>query len=331
MGASPVVCTALDQCHAVGTCNPATGTCSNPPVGDGAACEDGNACTRRDTCSAGRCVGGDPVVCPALAQCFEAGTCNPATGVCSAPLKPNGTPCGRACLRGGECRNGQCVGATEPVICTAIDDCHEAGSCESSTGLCTNPIKPTGTPCDDGNACTQTDRCQSGTCIGADPVACVAADVCHVAGTCDPQTGDCSDPPGPDGTVCDDENSCTLLDACAAGSCRGRLTGFAEVQCEVALLQPAALCAPDELPKKLSRFVDKKLKRAIKVLAKAQQASDADKAEKMLKQLDRFAKLIAAIGQKAADFAAEGLAAPCAARVDGIAGELTAFVEAMRI
>jgi hypothetical protein len=330
VGASPVVCTAQDQCHEVGTCDPATGACSNPAKADGTACDDRNACTRRDTCRAGKCTGGDPVVCPALAQCFEPGTCNPATGVCSAPLKLDGTPCGRACLRGGACRRGQCVGATEPAICTAIDDCHEAGSCDSSTGLCTNPLKPSGTRCDDGNACTQTDRCQSGTCVGTDPVECVAADVCHVAGSCNPQSGECSNPPGPDGAPCDDENSCTVLDACAAGACRGRLTAFGEAQCEMGLLQPATVCAPEELPKGLSRFIDKKLKRAVKALARAQQASEAGKTGKMEKQLGRFGKFIAAIRQKAGDFVEEGLAAACAAKVAGLAADLAAFVEAIR-
>jgi len=103
------------------------------------------------------------------------------------------------------------------------------------------------------------------------------------------------------------------------------------VQCEVGLLQPAEICAPDELPKKLFRFVDKKVKRAVKTLAKAQQASEAGKAERMQKQLNRFAKLITAIQQKTGEFVEEGLSAPCAAKVDGIATELTTFVEAMSI
>jgi hypothetical protein len=223
------------------------------------------------------------------------------------------------------------MGATEPVICTAIDDCHDAGTCDVATGHCTNPLKPSGSPCDDGNACTQVDRCQSGSCLGADPVECVAVDVCHLPGTCNPQTGDCSDPPGPNGTACDDGNACTVLDECTAGVCSGSLTEFAAVQCEMGLLQPAELCAPEETPKKLSRFIDKKLKRAAKVLAKAQQASEADKNGRMQKQLDRFAKHIAAIEQKIAEFVEEGLPAVCATRFDGIAAELTAFVEAMRV
>src|SRR5207249_3910720 len=43
----------LDQCHVAGTCNPATGTCSNPAVGpNGTPCTDGNP-----LCLNGRCCG----------------------------------------------------------------------------------------------------------------------------------------------------------------------------------------------------------------------------------------------------------------------------------
>jgi RHS repeat-associated protein len=48
-----------------------------------------------------------------------------------------------------------------------------------------------GTPCDDGNACTRTDVCQAGACVGADPVVCLASDNCHTA-SCSPTTGLCS-------------------------------------------------------------------------------------------------------------------------------------------
>ena len=36
-GANPVVCTASDQCHVAGTCNPSSGTCSNPDKANGSA------------------------------------------------------------------------------------------------------------------------------------------------------------------------------------------------------------------------------------------------------------------------------------------------------
>jgi hypothetical protein len=54
-----VTCTAADQCHDVGTCDPATGQCSNPPKTDGTLCTDSNACTRSDTCQTGYPLG-DP-------------------------------------------------------------------------------------------------------------------------------------------------------------------------------------------------------------------------------------------------------------------------------
>ena len=50
---------------------------------------------------------------------------------------------------------------------------------------------PNGTSCDDGNACTQTDTCQAGSCLGSDPVVCTASDACHSAGTCNTTTGSC--------------------------------------------------------------------------------------------------------------------------------------------
>ncbi len=46
-------CLALDQCHSVGTCDPVTGFCSNPEVGDGTACDDGDFLTCGETCQSG--------------------------------------------------------------------------------------------------------------------------------------------------------------------------------------------------------------------------------------------------------------------------------------
>src|SRR5437667_431741 len=99
MGRNAGVCPAPDQCHDAGTCNPATGACSNPAKPDGSACTDGNACTRTDAWQTGVCRGANAVVCPAPDQCHDAGTCNPATGACSNPAKPDGTACtdGNAC------------------------------------------------------------------------------------------------------------------------------------------------------------------------------------------------------------------------------------------
>jgi cysteine-rich repeat protein len=223
VGSNPVVCTALDQCHGTGTCDPGTGVCSNPPVANGSACNDGNACTQTDTCQAGACAGGDPVVCTALDQCHGAGTCNPGTGVCSNPAVANGSACddGNACTLGDVCQAGICVGGA-PLVCTALDQCHGAGTCNPGTGMCSNPPLGDGTACDDGNACTQTDVCQAGACVGTEPIVCTAMDFCHVAGVCDPATGECSNPSSADGAPCDDGSFCTQTDTCQAGVCTGQ-------------------------------------------------------------------------------------------------------------
>jgi hypothetical protein len=74
----------------------------------------------------------------------------------------------------------------------------------------------------------QTDTCQSGTCTGSNPVVCTPLDACHVAGTCDGATGQCSNPVGPDGTPCSAPNG--------TGSCQG---GTCEPPPEVVSTTPA--------------------------------------------------------------------------------------------
>jgi hypothetical protein len=221
LGGNPVLCPAQDSCHFAGVCNPATGLCPDLPKPDGVPCNDGSLCTQTDTCQGGACTGGSPTVCTALDACHAAGVCDPATGLCSHPPKPDGSVCddGDACTPADACQAGLCVGAN-PVVCTALDACHAAGVCDPLTGVCSNPPRANGTPCDDDSLCTLGDACVAGACVGGAPVTCTA-DVCHDAGTCDPATGLCSQPPKADGTPCDDGDACTQTDACQGGVCTG--------------------------------------------------------------------------------------------------------------
>jgi hypothetical protein len=139
-------------------CN--AGFCAHPAVANGTACNDGSACTAVDTCQAGACVGSSPVVCTAADSCHAAGTCDPGTGKCSNPAAPDGTTCsdGNACTLFDSCQAGVCTPAF-PVLCIPTDDCHaESGTCDPSTGLCSNAALPDGTPCKngvcEGGACT---------------------------------------------------------------------------------------------------------------------------------------------------------------------------------
>lgn len=130
------------------------------------------------------------------------GACLPTNAPCDATL-----PCCN-----GICLNGVCKDLCAGVTCTASDQCHPAGTCDPTTGLCSNPVATDGTGCNDGNACTQTDTCQSGTCTGSNPVVCTASDECHVAGTCDTSTGACSNPDAQNGIACS-------TGICESGAC----------------------------------------------------------------------------------------------------------------
>jgi hypothetical protein len=89
------------------------------------------------------------------------------------------------------------------------------------TDTCEHTSVTDGTSCSDGSLCTPTDTCQAGVCSGANPVVCTPSDACHVAGTCDPGTGVCSNPAAPDGAGCDDGNVCTAGETCTGGVCGG--------------------------------------------------------------------------------------------------------------
>ena len=194
---------------------PNANPCSGKP--DGTTCDDGNACTQTDECQSGACVGSNPVVCSALDSCHAVGTCDPATGTCSNPVAPDNTPCSDddLCTQQDACVAGACVGSN-PVTCTALDACHSAGTCDATTGTCSNPVAPDNTPCSDDDLCTQQDACVAGACVGSNPVTCPYASKCLVQGVCAPTTGLCSDASDcsscgdgqmDPGEECDDSNS----------------------------------------------------------------------------------------------------------------------------
>ncbi len=126
-----------------------------------------------------------------------------------------------ACCAGLVAQGGRCVDLCAGVTCAARDACHLAGTCDPNTGACSSPVAPEGAACSDGNACTTGDACRAGVCTSGAPVTCAPSDGCHLAGTCDPSTGACTNPVAPERQVCDDGNAGTVSDYCAAGSCVG--------------------------------------------------------------------------------------------------------------
>jgi hypothetical protein len=159
IGTEPIVCTALDQCHDVGICDPDTGTCSNPALPNSSVCDDGNKCTDADTCQSGSCESDNQIVCNDDNVCTD-DTCNPATGCV---FTPNTLGCddGNACTNQGACQNGNCQpGGT--IVCNDGNMCTN-DSCDPNIGcVFTNNT----VPCDDEDACTDSDVCSAGVCTG---------------------------------------------------------------------------------------------------------------------------------------------------------------------
>jgi len=238
-GATKVTCSASDQCHVAGSCDPTSGLCSNPAAPGNTSCSDGNACTIGDTCQAGACTAGMPATCSASDQCHVAGSCDPTSGLCSNPLEPDGTNCtsGDACVVGQTCSGGVCGGGGEKS-CPPPDQCHVAIACDAASGSCTFAAKADGASCDDGDPCTVGDSCSGGACAGT-PKVCAGAADCFTS-ACDPSSGACGvHVPRPAGVVCDDGDACTSGDVCSGdGSCRG-----SAVSCNT---PPDRVCA--ELP-----------------------------------------------------------------------------------
>ncbi len=126
-GGAALTCTGTDACHTAGVCVPATGCPAPLAKANGTTCDDGNACTRTDTCQAGVC-GGTTVVCPGD-TCRAAGTCDVATGFCSVGLaSADGIPCndGNRCTTQETCQHGSCVPEDPVTGCTASSDTYYA-------------------------------------------------------------------------------------------------------------------------------------------------------------------------------------------------------------
>lgn len=132
-------------------CSQATGSPWDGACYSVSACDDGNPCTVGDACNNGVCAG-TPVVCPSPGVCGVS-SCDPMTGSCVVLPAPDGSPCsdGSACTSGEVCSSGVCTNGAL-LVCSPVDECHQAGQCSPNSGDCSNPKAPNGTPCT-GGAC----------------------------------------------------------------------------------------------------------------------------------------------------------------------------------
>ena len=201
-------------------------------------CDDGDACTVGDTCVGGQCVSGPRKDCAA-----------------------------DPCAVGATCVAGACVGGT-PVSCADDNPC-TAGFCDPSQGCVYSPL--TGPACDDGDGCTEHDRCTAGACHGSpvvcprDGVACTdqkcvdgacrsipvdarcTRDDCRI-GVCRPDApradaDGCIGEPVGEGEACSDDGIACTEDVCRAGAC---LHVPIDAQCGRPEECSEAVCAPED-------------------------------------------------------------------------------------
>ncbi|HIA03605.1 MAG TPA: hypothetical protein EYN66_17145 [Myxococcales bacterium] len=156
-GIVAVSCPAPDACHLDGQCIQATGKCVFPNNADSTLCDDGNACTSPDVCSAGVC-NGSSIICDDGNPC-TVDSCDIEIG-CQYTNVSDGGACetGSPCAVNEICTQGQCDGGTVQADGTSCDDkdaCTELTSCQN--GACGSGAA---IACNDGNPCT-TDSCDS--------------------------------------------------------------------------------------------------------------------------------------------------------------------------
>ena len=186
------------------SCDGGTGCAHTANEGE---CDDGDACTTADACSAGSCVGGGPLVCDDGNPCTD-DSCDSTSG-CETTANLAACDDGDACTDGDACGGGVCVPGSA-VDCDDGDPCTD-DACEA-VGGCEH--QPGSGPCDDGDACTTDDACDSGTCAGVE-TSCDDGNPC-TDDTCAAGVGcEHADNTAP----CDDGNACTSGDACANGAC----------------------------------------------------------------------------------------------------------------
>jgi len=229
-------CVAADARKTPGSClgcHPLVSTKAWTAV-DGEGCNDGQACTKSDTCTGEVCAG-------TSYSCDDSNTCT--VDVCVGDGTCTNAQATTSCVIGGVCyaadskKPGDGCLACRPEVSTAQwspvaagTGCDDAQSC-TRDDVCTAGIcAGTGYVCNDTLGCT-TDGCDGtgGCSVTVNAGSCVVDGVCRVAGAlataggclvCDPSSANDAWSPRT-GQACNDGASCTKDDACDGTVCTG--------------------------------------------------------------------------------------------------------------
>ncbi len=204
-------CDKPDSCDGAGNCNARlepNGTACGSPTNT--ACDGADTCNGAGACVTNIRPAGTACGSPSDTVCDNPDTCN-GLGACLVNNEANGFPCStnQFCVQDERCQSAVCTGGTPrncadlltctPDVCNEGTDqcdhiplnagtclidgvCYLAGDlrpgntceeCDPATSTSTWTVKPDGSACNDGNACTGTgrpgiddDTCTAGVCLG---------------------------------------------------------------------------------------------------------------------------------------------------------------------
>ena len=139
------------------SCDPVLG-CAR--ANNSLACNDGSVCTIIDHCSGGSCIPGTPLNCDDSNPCTT-DSCDAALG-CVHVNNSNACDDGNVCTTGDACSGrgrvgGAALNCDDGNVCTT-DSCNAVSGCAhvNNTNACDN----------DWRACTTSDACPGGSCVG---------------------------------------------------------------------------------------------------------------------------------------------------------------------
>ena len=188
------------------SCDAALGCAHHP---NQAPCFDLDLCTIGDHCAEGLCVPGEQqAACEDDNPCTT-DSCEPDSGCLHSPVD-GACDDGNACTIGETCTDGKCVGSV-PVECVDENVCTD-DSCDPALG-CIHTLN--NAPCDDDDACTMGEKCDTGACQGGASVNCNDGNAC-TDDSCDVQAG-CQH--FANILPCEDGSVCTLGDTCGNKEC----------------------------------------------------------------------------------------------------------------
>ncbi len=188
--------------------------CGNNEIEVGETCDDGNV-SSCDGCS---------FFCQ-VEDCDDsnfctADTCDPQLG-CGHTSAPDGTTCddGFFCSVSDTCSSGVCNGTMRD--CSSVGDQCNNGVCNPFIDACEKLPKANGVTCDDGNFCSEADRCFNGGCFPGSARDCSGSgDQCN-DGVCNEGLDQCEGQPKGNGVPCSDGLFCTEGETCQTGVCIG--------------------------------------------------------------------------------------------------------------